>query len=70
MKDYIIQLSQQYNGLDKLKEGDIIQFEMPPFCSGDYEAVVKRDASGLYIEHDDNYFNGARDINIKKKVKK
>ena len=47
------------------QEGDKIVFEMPSFCSGDYEAIVKRDENfGLYIDEDDNYFNGCRDFEI------
>lgn len=49
----------------KFQEGDEIIFEMPPFCSGDYQAVVKKDPDfGLYIEEDDNYFNGCRDFSV------
>jgi len=47
----------------KFEEGDVIEFEMPSFCSGDYKAVVKRDEDfGLYIDKDDNYFEGCRDF--------
>lgn len=50
------------------EEGDTIIFDMPSFCSGDYEAVVKRDPIfGLYINQDDNYFEGCRDFDIKRK---
>lgn len=45
------------------KEGDLIEFEMPSFCSGDYKAVVKKDKDfGLYIDKDNNYFEGCRDF--------
>jgi hypothetical protein len=45
------------------QEGDVIEFEMPPFCSGDYKATVKKDPDfGLYIDKDDNYFEGCRDF--------
>lgn len=47
----------------KFKEGDVIEFEMPSFCSGEYKAVVKNDVDfGLYIDEDDNYFDGCRDF--------
>jgi hypothetical protein len=49
----------------KFEEGDQIVFEMPPFCSGDYGAIVKKDpAYGLYIEDEDNYFEGCRDFYV------
>ena len=51
-----------------LKEGDTIIFEMPPFCSGDYSAEVKRDPDfGLYIDQKDNHFEGCRDFDIRRK---
>jgi hypothetical protein len=49
----------------KFEEGDIITFEMPPFCSGEYGAVVKKDEKfGLYIDDDDNHFEGCRDFTV------
>lgn len=50
---------------DKFKEGKTIYFEMPSFCSGDYEAKIYKDELGLYIDKDDNYFEGCRDFYIK-----
>lgn len=45
------------------REDDVIMFEMPSFCSGDYKAVVKADKDfGLYIDDDDNYFEGCRNF--------
>lgn len=58
------------------KEGHTIIFEMPPFCSGDYEAKIHNDELGLYINSEDNYFptfdgkywsGGARDWQVVKK---
>jgi len=47
------------------QEGDEIIFEMPPFCTGDYKAIVKRDPNfGLYIDKDNNYFEGCRDFEV------
>jgi hypothetical protein len=47
------------------QEGDQIVFEMPPFCSGDYAAIVKKDPDfGLFIESEDNYFEGCRDFEV------
>jgi hypothetical protein len=49
----------------KFEEGDQIIFEMPPFCSGEYGAIVKKDEKfGLYIDDDDNYFEGCRDFYV------
>jgi len=49
----------------KFQEGDVIEFEMPPFCSGDYSAVVKKDKDyGLYIEDGDEYFEACRDFRV------
>lgn len=57
----LINIEEDFNF--KFQEGDIITFEMPPFCSGDYGAVVKKDPDfGLYIDDDDNYFEGCRDF--------
>ena len=47
--------------LKKCEEGDIIEFEMPPFCSGDYQAKIYKDELGLYINKKDNYFDSCRD---------
>lgn len=44
-----------------LKAGDVIYFEMPPFCSGEYSAKIYEDEGGLYINGEDNYFDSARD---------
>lgn len=48
-------------------EGDTIKFEMPPMCSGDYEATVFKDEKGLFIARDKNWFEGCRDYAIIKK---
>lgn len=52
---------------DDVKEGDTIYFEMPPFCSGEYEAKVYKDEGGLYIKKEDNFFKGCRDFRINNK---
>lgn len=47
----------------KFEVNDVIEFEMPSFCTGDYKAVVKKDDDfGLYIDSKDNYFEGCRDF--------
>ena len=48
------------------QEGDLIIFEMPSFCSGDYQAVVHVDTSGPYIDNENNYFEGCRDFEVKR----
>ena len=61
MKTSLINVSKDFDF--EFKAGDVIVFEMPSFCSGDYEAVVKADKDfGLYINEDDNYFEGCRDF--------
>lgn len=50
------------------KEGDIIRFDMPPFCSGEYLALVKETPKGeVYIDKDDAWFEGCRDWTILRK---
>lgn len=52
-------------GLSNVQEGDIIRFEMPPFCSGEYTAVVRKDDKhGLYIDKSDDFFDGCRDYEV------
>jgi hypothetical protein len=47
------------------QEGDKIVYEMPSFCSGDYEAIVKKDPDfGLYIDSSENHFEGCRDFAV------
>lgn len=62
-KDYLIQVLQNHSKfLSSLSEGDVIEFEMPPFCSGDYKATVYKDKQGLYIKKSENFFKGCRDF--------
>lgn len=46
---------------DNFSEGDKIVFDMPSFCSGDYECIVLKDEVGLYITN--NWMDGC--INYK-----
>jgi hypothetical protein len=47
----------------QFQENDVIEFEMPSFCTGDYKAIVKKDPDfGLYINKEDAYFEGCRDF--------
>ncbi len=65
-KVYLIQLLQNLpKDLEKAKEGMKIYWEMPPFCSGDYEAEIHKDEHGLFIEKSNNYMNGCRNFEIK-----
>ena len=64
----LINVSQDFQF--SFEEGDVIEFEMPSFCSGDYNAVVKKDDDfGLYINSEDNYFEGCRDFIVKRNGK-
>lgn len=50
--------------LRKMKPGDKIIYEMPSFCSGDYEGEVKSDSFGLYMDEEECFFGGCRDFEI------
>ena len=39
----LINVAEDFN-ID-FQEGDVIEFEMPSFCTGDYKAVVKKTRS-------------------------
>lgn len=70
MKQYLIQLFQEDPDLLKnAKEKDIIFFEMPSFCSGEYSAVIYKDEKGLYINKKDNFLKGCRNYTLIKKTK-
>jgi hypothetical protein len=57
-----------FNSCDDIKDGDIIEFEMPSFCSGEYRARIYIDNDGdPYIDQDEDYFSGCRDYEIIKK---
>jgi len=51
----------------EVKAGDKLIFDMPPFCSGDYEAKVKEDQLGLYVKSKDCWFEGYRNYWFYKK---
>ena len=52
------------------KEGDKIYFEMPGFCSGDYEATVYIDNDGdPYIDKKYDFSKGCRDYEYIPKIK-
>jgi hypothetical protein len=57
----LINIQEDFNF--NFQEGDQIVFEMPPFCTGEYKATVKKDPDfGLYINSDDNCFKSCRDF--------
>ena len=63
-RTYIIKY---FNKNQKFNEGDILEFEMPPFCSGDYLGEIHIDNDGdAYIDKDDDFFKGCRDFFIRK----
>lgn len=47
-KYYIMNEISKYK-IFNIKEGDIIYFEMPPMCSGEYFVRVYKDEYGYYI---------------------
>lgn len=55
-KQYIVDLFDLEK--DPVEEGDIVRFEMPPFCSGEYLQEVKSNQGQLYIEE---FWEGCRD---------
>ena len=61
-----IYIKEWFNNDQNFKEGDVIEFEMPSFCSGDYEAKIYIDNDGdPYIDKSDNYYNGCRDLYVR-----
>ena len=69
MKQYLVQILQNNKKLlSEAKENDIIEFEMPSFCSGDYSAIIQKDSNGLYISKEDNYLSECRDYKLLKSL--
>jgi len=66
-KYYLINIKEEIGDkyYKKFKEGQTIIFEMPSFCSGDYEAKIYKDENGLYINKENNFFKSCRDFEIK-----
>ena len=52
--------------IPEAKEGDIIYFDMPSMCSGEYKAKVCKDEFGLYIDESDNFYDSCYDYRINK----
>jgi hypothetical protein len=64
-KNKRIYIKDWFNEDQKFNDGDILEFEMPSFCSGDYSARIYLDNDGdPYINIKDNHYNGCRDLNI------
>lgn len=61
-KEYIVDLFDLTT--ESVEEGDIVRFEMPPFCSGEYLQEVKSNQGQLYI---DEFWEGCRDYELIKK---
>ncbi len=62
MNQYITEIFKEDRDLlERCQEGDVIIFDMPSFCSGDYNAKVHKDDGGLYIKKRNNYLKGCRD---------
>ena len=64
-----ISLVEIENNFDiKLQEFDIINFEMPEYCTGNYSAVIKSDPDfGLYFDEDQDYFEDCLTFTIIRK---
>lgn len=63
-----VYINDWFNSDQKLKEGDVIDFEMPPFCSGEYSAKIFIDNDGdPFIKKSDDYSEGCRDYELIKK---
>lgn len=61
-------ISEWFDKKKEFKDGDVVVFDMPPFCSGDYSAKVYIDNDGdPYIKRSLNFYDGCRDLYITKK---
>ncbi len=59
-------IKEYFNSDQEFKDGSILEFIMPPFCSGDYLATIYIDNDGdPYIDKEDNFFVGCRDYIIR-----
>lgn len=65
-KNNRVYIREWFNKDQEFKDGDILEFEMPPFCSGDYKARIYIDNDGdPYIDKLDNYYEGCRDLFVR-----
>ncbi len=56
-KNRRVYIKEWFDDEQEFKEGDVIEFDMPAFCSGDYLANVHIDSDGEpYIHKNDSYF--------------
>ena len=53
--------------IEKIKVGDILDLEMPSFCSGDYRLRVAEDGGGKYVR--EAWIKGCRDFTVLRKGK-
>ena len=66
-KNKRVYISDWFTKEQKFTVGDKVEFEMPPFCSGDYSAIIYIDAEGdPYISKDNDYYDGCRDLCVVK----
>lgn len=66
-KNKRIYIKEYFNDGQQFKEGDIIDFDMPSFVTGEFEAHVYIDTDGdAYIKKSENYFDTCRDYEIRK----
>ena len=64
-KEDRVYIKNWFDDSQTINEGDILVFEMPPFCSGDYSARIFVDECGEpYINQDHNFYDGCRDFYI------
>jgi hypothetical protein len=70
-KNRRVYIREYFKNSQSFNDGDIIEFEMPPMCSGDYSAVVYLDSDGdPYVDNMDSFFKSCRDYVIKPGVEK
>ena len=64
-KDKRCYIGNWFTDIQEFNEGDVLDFEMPPFCSGDYSTPIYLDTDGdPYIHKDEEYFKGCRNYYI------
>lgn len=67
-KNNRIYINDYFHKNQEFNEGDILEFEMPSFCSGTYETKIYLDNDGdPYIDKFESYINGCRDLFIQTK---
>ena len=65
-KNNRVYIREWFNKNQEFKDGDILEFEMPSFCTGDYEAIIYIDSDGdPYIYKSNDYYKGCRDLFVR-----